>query len=364
MEICSWLCMLGASVYIFTVLRTPKDGCGYWHAALGALVGAFLYFLGYPGLCGGVALGCSLTLLHGSERRRELLPVQNRVVLITGFGHALAKQLSDMGVKVFAGVLDVHGAGAQQLRARGCANLEVLQLDVTDGSQIAAAHQCIRAQVRDAGLWGLVNNAGILHTVADAELHPLLLYRRIMEVNFLGAVNMCQVFLPLLKRSRGRIINVSSVAGEVPMPLLAAYGASKAALSSFSKALRLELSAWGVRVAVIQPGGFKTNIYGNSDDILTGISSETREDYGEEYILSLVSNMLKMSQQLSEDLSPVVDDMCHALLAVRPRPLYTPGPMAWLLPFLQCYCPTAVFDSIIMRILKNDNCEPAGLSRR
>uniref|UniRef100_A0A3Q3JVK0 Hydroxysteroid (17-beta) dehydrogenase 2 n=1 Tax=Monopterus albus TaxID=43700 RepID=A0A3Q3JVK0_MONAL len=296
----------------------------------------------------------------------------------SGFGHALAKQLSDMGVKVFAGVLDVHGAGAQQLRARGCANLEVLQLDVTDGSQIAAAHQCIRAQNHSliraphkhlnapikTCLWGLVNNAGILHTVADAELHPLLLYRRIMEVNFLGAVNMCQVFLPLLKRSRGRIINVSSVAGEVPMPLLAAYGASKAALSSFSKALRLELSAWGVRVAVIQPGGFKTNIYGNSDDILTGISSETREDYGEEYILSLVSNMLKMSQQLSEDLSPVVDDMCHALLAVRPRPLYTPGPMAWLLPFLQCYCPTAVFDSIIMRILKNDNCEPAGLSRR
>uniref|UniRef100_A0A3Q3QUY6 Hydroxysteroid (17-beta) dehydrogenase 2 n=1 Tax=Monopterus albus TaxID=43700 RepID=A0A3Q3QUY6_MONAL len=289
----------------------------------------------------------------------------------SGFGHALAKQLSDMGVKVFAGVLDVHGAGAQQLRARGCANLEVLQLDVTDGSQIAAAHQCIRAQVRDAGLWGLVNNAGILHTVADAELHPLLLYRRIMEVNFLGAVNMCQVFLPLLKRSRGRIINVSSVAGTWhggdPHSVT-----SKAALSSFSKALRLELSAWGVRVAVIQPGGFKTSRSPFTDRLEKGNDSmkhkqvhiSTREDYGEEYILSLVSNMLKMSQQLSEDLSPVVDDMCHALLAVRPRPLYTPGPMAWLLPFLQCYCPTAVFDSIIMRILKNDNCEPAGLSRR
>lgn len=64
-----------------------------------------------------------------------------------------------------------------------------------------------------AGLWALVNNAGILHCPVDAELHPMSVYRRCMEVNFLAAVNMCQVFLPLLRRSRGRVVNVCSLAG-------------------------------------------------------------------------------------------------------------------------------------------------------
>lgn len=64
-----------------------------------------------------------------------------------------------------------------------------------------------------AGLWALVNNAGVLYCPVDAELLPLTTYRRCMEVNFLAAVKMCQVFLPLLRRSRGRIVNVSSMAG-------------------------------------------------------------------------------------------------------------------------------------------------------
>lgn len=63
------------------------------------------------------------------------------------------------------------------------------------------------------GLWGLVNNAGILHCSVDAELHPISVYRRCMEVNFLAAVNMCQIFLPLLRTSRGRIVNMCSLAG-------------------------------------------------------------------------------------------------------------------------------------------------------
>lgn len=67
--------------------------------------------------------------------------------------------------------------------------------------------------VVSAGLWGLVNNAGVLGSPADAELQPIAVYRRCMDVNFLSAVKMSQVFLPLLRRSRGRIVNVSSLAG-------------------------------------------------------------------------------------------------------------------------------------------------------
>lgn len=64
-----------------------------------------------------------------------------------------------------------------------------------------------------AGLWGLVNNAGILQCPMDAEIQPITTYRLCMDVNFLAAVKMCQVFLPLLRRSGGRIVNVSSMAG-------------------------------------------------------------------------------------------------------------------------------------------------------
>uniref|UniRef100_A0A3B4T3V6 Hydroxysteroid (17-beta) dehydrogenase 2 n=1 Tax=Seriola dumerili TaxID=41447 RepID=A0A3B4T3V6_SERDU len=173
--------------------------------------------------------------------------------------------------------------------------------------------------------------------------------RRCMEVNFLSAVNMCQVFLPLLRCSRGRIVNVSSMAGEVPMPLFASYGASKAALRVFSEVLRMELSVWGVKVSVIQPAGFRTS----RDEILAALSSEAREDYGEAYVSSLPSSLSRMSQQCAEDLSPVVDEMCHALLSVCPRPLYTPGQMGWLLPFLHRHCPTAVFD-LILKIIDLD----------
>ncbi|XP_040894366.1 estradiol 17-beta-dehydrogenase 2 [Toxotes jaculatrix] len=376
MDICCFS-VGAAALYLLTVLWKLKDGREAGHrpgALVWALVAALLYFTGSPGFCGVVLLSCSLGLICETLRRSELLPVQSRAVLITGcdsgFGHALATRLSEMGVKVFAGVLDVSGAGARRLRERGSENLQVLQLDVTDSSHIETARQYVRAQVGHTGLWGLVNNAGVLHCPADAELLPVSACRRCMEVNFLAAVNMCQVFLPLLRRSRGRIVNVSSLAGDVPMPLFAAYGASKAALSVFSKVLRLELALWGVGVALIQPAGFRTNIFGNSDDIgryrdeiLAAISSEAREDYGEAYISSVSSCLSKMSQQSAEDLSPVVDDMCHALLSVRPRPVYTPGQMGWLLPFLHRHCPTTLFDLIITSFPKFTDCNPAGLRR-
>ncbi|XP_075939367.1 17-beta-hydroxysteroid dehydrogenase type 2 isoform X2 [Anarhichas minor] len=369
MDITSCFCVGAAAVFFFTVLWKLKEGCGTWFwtvwALVWVLVGSSLYLSGPPVVCGLAVLGCSLFLMCETEKRVEL---QSRAVLITGFGLALALRLSESGLKVFAGVLDEDGAGAQQLR--GCENLQVLQLDVTDNNQIETAHRYISTQVADTGLWGLVNNAGVLHCPVDAELQPITAFRCCMDVNFLSAVKMCQVFLPLLRRSRGRIVNVSSMAAEVPMPRLSAYGASKAALSVFSKVMRLELSEWGVNVALIQPAGFRTNIFGTSDDvaryraqILSAVSCDAREDYGDAYISSLPRGLSRMSRESSEDVSPVVDAMCHALLSVRPKPVYEPGRMGRLLPLLHRCAPTAVFDAVIGVITKHGDRRPAGLSR-
>nr|XP_046250093.1 estradiol 17-beta-dehydrogenase 2 [Scatophagus argus] len=380
MEVGSCFCVVAAAVFIFTVLWKLKEGCGdgSWAAAAGALVGALvgasLYLTVPPVVCGVAFFSCSFALIYLTERRAELLPARSKAVLITGcdsgFGHVLAQRLSEMGVMVFAGVLDVNGAGARRLREGTSGNLQVLQLDVTDGRQIETAHRHVCAQVSATGLWGLVNNAGVFQCPADAELQPIAAYRFCMDVNFLGAVKMSQVFLPLLRRSRGRIVNVSSMAGEVPMPMLTAYGASKAALSVVTAAMRMELSAWGVKVALIQPAGFRTNIFGTGDDaarhrdqILAAVSPEAREDYGEAYISSLPSSLSRMSQDVAGDLSPVVDDMCHALLSVRPKPVYAPGQMGRLLPFLHRCCPTALFDTIMINFVKHTELQPAGLDR-
>lgn len=65
------------------------------------------------------------------------------------------------------------------------------------------------------GLWGVVNNAGILGFPADGELLPMSTYRHCMEVNFFGAVEVSKTFLPLLRKSQGRLVNMSSMAGEL-----------------------------------------------------------------------------------------------------------------------------------------------------
>ncbi|XP_046907739.1 estradiol 17-beta-dehydrogenase 2 [Hypomesus transpacificus] len=369
----------------------------YWGLGFVWVLAGPLCFLTLPGYCSLLllvwVLGWSYVVLG---RKGEMLEMCGRSVLITGsdtgFGHALAKKLYDKGVTVFAGVLDVKSPGAVELRRRGGGSwggggtgggesagggkgtggeLHVLQLDVTDHEQIQQAHQYICSHVGETGLWGVVNNAGILGYVADGEILPLRVYRQCLAVNFLGAVDVCQVFLPLLRRSRGRVVNVCSMAGDVPIPWFAAYAASKAALIRFSGVMRLELARWGIQVAIVQPAGFRTCIFGSSEEwnrcqeeILTNLSNDAREDYGEDYISSIQNCFASMVNRSEEDLGPVLDVLCHALMSPAPRPLYSPGQCGWLIPFLHRHCPTKLYDVIITSLFQFDGCyTPHGLQK-
>ncbi|CAL8262828.1 unnamed protein product [Merluccius merluccius] len=362
---CCAVCTLATASYQWMWEQKKGWLAGFWAAALLALQGQ-LYMWGFHGFFGVLAMCCAHYFIL---ERNDFLSMCGKPVLITGcdtgFGHALAKELSDRGVWVFAGVLDLNGSGAQELMKLGSRRIKVLQLDVRDPDQVAQAHRDIcDAQVGEAGLWGLVNNAGILGCVVDAEIQPLANFRGCMEVNFLSVVNLCQVFLPLLRRSKGRIVNVTSLGGEVPIPFFSAYGASKAALGCFSRVLRLELADWGVKVVVVQPAGFKTSIFKGCEDskqeILKHLPSAIYKEYGDAYLCSLQDCLAKVSQQSPEDLQPVVNDMCHALSSASPKPLYTPGQMARLLPFLYHLCPTAVSDKLLTSH-KFVDCKPAGL---
>ncbi|MGH0115160.1 UNVERIFIED_CONTAM: hypothetical protein FKN15_070680 [Acipenser sinensis] len=286
----------------------------------------------------------------------------------SGFGHALAKYLDRLGFTVFAGVLNEQGPGSVELKRSGSERLSVLQLDVTDTVQIEQAYLEIKARTKETGLWGVVNNAGILGFIADGEILPMSLFKNCIAVNFFAAVELTQTFLPLLRQAKGRLVNISSMAGQVPIPRFAAYGASKAALSIFSAVMRLELSKWGVKVATVQPGAFKTSIYGtqeqwnyHQEQILSHLRPNVKEDYGEQYILTLQNNLPKMSSISSENLQPVLDDILHALIAPNPEHVYSPGRSAWVIPFIHSLLPVRLYDIIICTMFESHKHLPGGI---
>ncbi|XP_056356897.1 17-beta-hydroxysteroid dehydrogenase type 2 [Oenanthe melanoleuca] len=276
----------------------------------------------------------------------------------TGIGHALAKYLDSLGFVVFAGVLDKDGPGAEELR-RSCSHrLCVLQLDVTSTTQVQEAFLTVSEKLQNAGLWGVVNNAGILGFPADGELLPMSTYRHCMEVNFFGAVQVSKTFLPLLRKSQGRLVNMSSMAGGIPLPRYAAYGASKAALSMFSGVMRQELSKWGIKVMAIHPSGFRTGIEGTAEqwdqqekELLENLPADTRQAYGEEYLLGLRNYLLHLPSLCAPDLSPVLGSVLHALLARSPQGLYTPGRGAYIPLCIFCCFPLWFYDFFISRML-------------
>lgn len=96
--------------------------------------------------------------------------------------------------------------------------------------------------------------------------------------------------------------------------------------------------------------------------LLAAASPAVREDYGEAYLSALPDALTSSAQQVPPDISPVIDTMLCALLAARPRPLYTPGQMAWLLPTMQRCCPATLMDALTSRIVARPS-KPAGLRR-
>uniref|UniRef100_UPI00398EE2EC 17-beta-hydroxysteroid dehydrogenase type 2-like isoform X2 n=1 Tax=Pristiophorus japonicus TaxID=55135 RepID=UPI00398EE2EC len=288
----------------------------------------------------------------------------------SGFGHALAKYLDRLGFTVFAGVLHLDGAGAEDLKTGGSDRLTVLQLDITSTEQIAKTFAQVKAQLKNRGLWGVVNNAGVLEFVADAELLPMNTYRRCMEVNYFGAVELTKMFLPLLRQAKGRLVNISSMAGNTPLLGFAAYGASKAALGMFSDILRQELAIWGVKVAIVQPGGFKTGIFGTTaqwnkqhKNIVQQLSPDVKSDYGENYIIAFQGKYDKLQVHSPADLQPVLNDISIALIAKNPKRIYTPGPAGFILPFIYHYLPTCVSDFVIFQMLGSGKDTPAGVNK-
>jgi NAD(P)-dependent dehydrogenase (short-subunit alcohol dehydrogenase family) len=176
----------------------------------------------------------------------------------SGIGAAIATELAGRGFRVFGTVRRAEDGAALER-----AGVTPVRMDVTDGESIARARAEVKRALRTAGgspLAGLVNNAGV-PAAGPLELFPLDELRQVLEVNVVGAVAVTQAFLPLLKAARGRIVNITSVAGRGALPFMGPYAASKFALEAISDSWRRELSPFGVRVIVIEPGSFRSRIW-------------------------------------------------------------------------------------------------------
>ena len=176
----------------------------------------------------------------------------------SGIGRLIALHLADAGWAVFAGLRRGDDpAAAEALRTQG---LHPLSLDVTDPAQCVAAIRRIAAE--RGRLDALVNNAGI-DSLGALEDQPEQALRAVMEVNFFGAMALTRAALPLMRRGPlSSIVMVSSLSGLLGLPGSSAYCASKFALEGAAEALRNEVGRFGVRVSLVEPGGFASAMSG------------------------------------------------------------------------------------------------------
>jgi len=177
-----------------------------------------------------------------------------RVALVsgcsTGIGNAVARRLARAGWIVFAGLRRSERQTEASLEAQG---LRPLPLDVTDPEQLRLAFDAVRGTA--GRLDALVNNAGV-DCLGAVEDQPESALRVVMEVNFFGAMALTRLALPLMRKAgRGTIVMVSSLSGLLGLPGSSAYCASKFALEGATEALRNEVSRFGIRVALVEPGG-------------------------------------------------------------------------------------------------------------
>ncbi|KAH6949697.1 hypothetical protein BKA56DRAFT_682701 [Ilyonectria sp. MPI-CAGE-AT-0026] len=188
--------------------------------------------------------------------------VRRKSVLVTGcspggIGHALCLEFHKKGLHVIATARNL--SLLSDLAEMG---MSTLQLDVTDPVSIAACHK-EAGVITDGKLDILVNNAGRTHTHPATDL-SIPEVRQTFETNVFGLMAMCKMFVDQLIAAKGLIINIASLAAVTPYVFGSAYCASKAAVASYSRCLRLELRPFEVRVMVCMTGTVRSQIAQNS----------------------------------------------------------------------------------------------------
>jgi NAD(P)-dependent dehydrogenase (short-subunit alcohol dehydrogenase family) len=268
----------------------------------------------------------------------------------TGIGATCARLLDAGGYRVFAGVR--NASDGDRLRASASDRLNPVTLDVTSSIQIGQAVERIALAVGADGLAGVINNAGIAVAGPLEYITPDDL-RRQFEVNVVGLHAVTVACLPLIRRARGRIIHIGSIAGRVTSPFTGPYGASKHAVEALTDALRLELAPEGIHVAVIEPGQVRTPIWDKGMSEFATLHERMPEDglarYGRR--LNVLRWIVERAPRHGSPPEQVAAAVLHALQAEEPRTRYVVGRDAGIRLWLSRILPTRVMDALVLRTL-------------
>src|SRR5260370_32730400 len=195
----------------------------------------------------------------------------------TGIGAATARELARQGFHVLAGVRRDRDADA--VRGPG---IEPVIIDITHPDHIQALAARVHGDPHGRVVRALVNNAGIGVNV-PVEAYAIDEWRNLFEVNLFGHVAVTQALLPALIRSKGRVVNISSVGGKVAMATYGPYAGTKFALEAVSDSLRRELAPLGVRVVVVEPGAVRTEMPGRAISTAHELASTMTPEQNQRY---------------------------------------------------------------------------------
>lgn len=273
----------------------------------------------------------------------------DRYILITGcdtgFGNLLAQRLDGLGCHVFAGCLTEKGAA--DLKEVTSERLCALLLDVTNGESVRNCLTLVKSKLpSERGLWGVVNNAGgARNATGQPDWMRLENYRAQCDLNLFGLIDVTLAFLPLVKKEKGRVVNMSSIYGRFTFTICSPYSIAKHGVEAFSDAIRRSLRSFGCQVSIIEPGIHLHQTADAMNDRLSQLIRQTferadpgiQEDYGHSYASSGKGLRFFLSQG-SRRVGDVIDAYEHALFGRNPRARYVVGwdarfiylPLQWL----------------------------------
>jgi len=254
----------------------------------------------------------------------------------TGIGRFLTTELAKRGWQVFATARD-HAA-IEDLKAP---NVQTAALDVTDEKSIKT---CVESVMANAGkIDMLINNAGLLliGPLSELEISEL---RREFETNVIGLAALTHAVVPhMIKRTSGKIVNISSISGVLNTPFSGAYCSTKAAVTSYSDVLRMELKPFGIDVITVQPGGIRSNLSDNADK---GLERFRKTPYAP--ITDFIVDRAHMSQQGATPTDVFARQLVDKLVKSKTPRIIRIGKGATMYPFV-AKLPRTFTDKLLSR---------------
>lgn len=263
----------------------------------------------------------------------------------TGIGYNAAEALCSRGHHVWAALRKPEIM--QRLSESFPDTLHILKMDVTSVEDLQSAYDQISARLGDSE-FVLINNAGIA-VGGPIEALPLDEWRKVFDVNFFAVVNITRLFLPLIRKSRGRVINISSISAHIAAPFLGPYCTSKFAIRAFTDALRREVSRFGVKVIAIEPGPIRTEIWSKSlrvsEDQEKKLTPELVQAYGA--ALKSIRGTVQRSEQDAVPVEAVTNKIILAVESRHPKVAYLVGRAIHLQAMLGKHLSSSLLDKII-----------------